>query len=44
MLYSPMEQYIIYPILSLNLVINNVILYLGFAAFLTLLLVKGINK
>jgi F-type H+-transporting ATPase subunit a len=39
-----MEQYIIYPILSLNLVINNVILYLGFAAFLTLLLGKGIKK
>jgi F-type H+-transporting ATPase subunit a len=43
-LYSPMEQYVIYPIFSLNFVINNVIFYLLLAALLTLLLGKGIKK
>ena len=43
-IFSPKEQYIIYPIFSLNFVINNVILYLLFAAFLTILLGKGISK
>lgn len=38
-----MEQYVIYPILSLNFVITNVIFYLILAAFLTLLLGKGIK-
>jgi len=43
-IFSPKEQYVIYPIFSLNFVINNVILYLLFAAFLTILLGKGISK
>jgi F-type H+-transporting ATPase subunit a len=42
--YSPMEAYVIYPIFSLNFVINNVIFYLLFAALLTILLGKGISK
>ena len=42
--YSPMEQYIIYPVLSLNITVTNVILYLSIAAFLTILLGKGIMK
>lgn len=37
-MYSPMEQFLIYPVLSLNLVINNIIFYLFIAAFLTLFL------
>jgi len=39
-----MEQYIIYPVLSLNITVTNVILYLSIAAFLTILLGKGIMK
>jgi len=39
-----MEQYIIYPVLSFNITITNVIFYLSIAAFLTILLVKGIMK
>jgi F-type H+-transporting ATPase subunit a len=39
-----MEAYVIYPIFSLNFVINNVIFYLLFAALLTILLGKGISK
>lgn len=35
-LNSPMEQYVIFPLFSLNLTINNVILYLLFAAFISL--------
>ena len=35
-----MEAYVIYPIFSLNFVINNVIFYLLLAGFLTLLLGK----
>jgi F-type H+-transporting ATPase subunit a len=42
--YSPMEQYIIYPVLSFNITVTNVILYLSIAAFLTILLGKGIMK
>ena len=42
--FSPMEAYVIYPIFSLNFVINNVIFYLLLAGFLTLLLGKGIKK
>lgn len=44
LLYSPMEQYVIYPVFSLNFVINNVIFYLLIAAFLTILIGKGIMK
>lgn len=44
LLYSPMEQYVLYPIFSFNFVINNVIFYLLTAAFLTLLIGKGIMK
>lgn len=44
MLYSPKEQYVIFPVFSFNLVINNVILYLLFAALLTILMGKGIMK
>lgn len=39
-----MEQYVIYPIFNFNLIINNVIFYLIIAAFLTLLLGKGIMR
>jgi len=39
-----MEAYVIYPIFSLNFVINNVIFYLILAALLTILLGKGIMK
>ena len=42
--YSPKEQYVIFPIFSFNLVINNVIQYLLFAALLTILIGKGIKK
>ena len=44
LVFSPMEAYVIYPIFSLNFVINNVIFYLLLAGFLTLLLGKGIKK
>jgi F-type H+-transporting ATPase subunit a len=44
MSYSPKEQYVIYPIFNINFTINNVILYLMFAGFLTLLLGKGIKR
>lgn len=43
-MYSPKEQYIIYPIFSLSFVINNVIFYLILATILTILLGKGIKK
>ena len=39
-----MEQYVIYPIFSLNFVINNVIFYLLIAALITILIGKGIMK
>nr|NP_150354.1 ATP synthase F0 subunit 6 [Rhizophydium sp. 136]AAK84284.1 ATP synthase F0 subunit 6 [Rhizophydium sp. 136] len=42
MMYSPMEQYIINPVIDINLTINNVILYLMFGAFITILIGKGI--
>jgi F-type H+-transporting ATPase subunit a len=41
MFYSPMEQYVIYPVFSLNFVINNVIFYFLIAAFITLLIGKA---
>lgn len=37
-----MEQYIIYPIVSFNLVINNVVFYLIIASQLTIILGRGI--
>jgi F-type H+-transporting ATPase subunit a len=37
-MYSPVEQFIIYPVISFNLTINNVIFFLFIAAFLTLFL------
>lgn len=44
MFYSPKEQYVIYPIVNFNFLINNVIFYLLLAALLTLLIGKGIKK
>lgn len=38
MLFSPKEQYVIYPIKSVSLVVNNVILYLFFAGLLIILI------
>jgi F-type H+-transporting ATPase subunit a len=44
MYFSPMEHFIIYPVLSINLVINNVILFLIFAALLIILFNASLNK
>ena len=43
-MFSPKEQFIIYPILSLNLVINNIIFFLLLAAFLTIILGNNISN
>ena len=37
-MFSPKEQYIIFPVFNINLVINNVIFYLLVAAFLVIIL------
>ena len=37
-MYSPMEQYEIYPLLSFNLTLNNVIFYLLVAAFISIII------
>lgn len=37
-MFSPKEQYIIYPVFNFNLIINNIIFFLLIAALLTLLL------
>lgn len=42
-MYSPKEQYIIYPIISVNLIINNIIFYLLLAGLLTILLGNAFN-
>lgn len=44
LLYSPKEQYIIYPLFHASLTINNVIFYLFLAAIITLLIGKGNKK
>jgi F-type H+-transporting ATPase subunit a len=44
MFISPMEQFVIYPIKSLNIVINNVILYFLFAALLIILFNATLSK
>jgi len=41
LLYSPMEQYVIFPIFSFNFVINNVIFYLLIAALISLAIGKA---
>lgn len=41
MIYSPMEQFVLFPVLNINISINNVVLYLLIAAFLTILITKG---
>ncbi len=42
-MYSPKEQYIIYPVINVNLVINNIIFYLLLAGLLTILLGNTLN-
>ena len=42
MFFSPMEQYIINPIFSLDLTINNIIFYFMLAGFISILMAKGI--
>jgi vacuolar-type H+-ATPase subunit I/STV1 len=42
-MYSPKEQYIIYPVVSVNLVINNIIFFLLLAGSATLLLGNAFN-
>ena len=44
-MFSPKEQYIIFPVFNINLVVNNVIFYLLIAAFLVIILGNlGDNK
>ena len=44
-MFSPKEQYIIFPVFNINLVVNNVIFYLLVAAFLVIILGNlGDNK
>lgn len=43
-MYSPKEQYIIFPVFNINFVINNIIFYLILAAIITLLKGKGIKR
>ena len=42
--HSPMEQYIVNPLLNINFTINNVIFYLFLGAFITILIGKAIFK
>ena len=43
-IFSPKEQYIIYPVLNISLTINNIIFFLLLAAFLTLTLGNNLNN
>lgn len=43
-MFSPKEQYIINPLFTINLTINNVIFYFKLGALITILLGKGINQ
>lgn len=43
-MFSPKEQYIIYPVLSLNITITNVIFYLIIAGFITIQKGRGVAK
>jgi uncharacterized MnhB-related membrane protein len=38
LMYSPVEQFINFPVFSFNLVINNVVFYIFISAFLILFL------
>ena len=43
-MFSPKEQFIIYPIFNLNIIINNIIFFLLLAAFLTILFGNNISN
>jgi F-type H+-transporting ATPase subunit a len=43
-MFSPKEQYIINPLFTINLTINNVIFYFKLGALITILLGKGISQ
>lgn len=43
-MYSPKEQYIVFPVFQLNLTINNVILYFIFAGKITIILTRSLAK